>query len=560
MPDVRMPDGTIIRNVPEGTTKEQVLAKYQASKAAPEDDIGVLESAGRGALETLTFGGVDELYGGARALFGDKTYEEYRDEFRESQQEAREANPFAFGVGEYGSMLIPGLGAARVAGTATKLLPKAARAAGIGGGYGALAGAGYSEGETGSEVVGDIVRGGVTGATLGAAVPVVGRGLQRAMHRYSPEQRGVRAVREMVDPESAKKALDENPGLLLGDLTEGTRLRLAQFAAADDELAKKLMVRQRGVAKEVLDAIPQPQKPSGAGIDATYDATRSPRATLDALQAKYANTKKGQRLWKDAEEAAERWVGYGYTPGSSGRNRRYAGAVLHQVQSKMRKKAKKDGSWNRTRDQFLEDTRQFNPRLADSVRQYGREFADFKELDQAYKKLRTGTEAKEIGNFLRDIDRHGATRDRLVQLFGSEDAVDQFSRGLQAQRAAVQANKMAERLGQPDVVRQTKTALNEIKKGVDDLWKSAAADRLLGVQQKLGTAAAMRRLIFTLGEHLPFISGMMRRQGRAGPSTQQTIQRLLTSRELPQYQAAQAQALTGAGAGIAGGLGILGGQ
>lgn len=32
MPDVRMPDGTIVRNVPEGTTRQQLLARYNAAK------------------------------------------------------------------------------------------------------------------------------------------------------------------------------------------------------------------------------------------------------------------------------------------------------------------------------------------------------------------------------------------------------------------------------------------------------------------------------------------------------------------------------------------------
>ena len=35
MPDVRMPDGTIIRNVPEGTTRAQLMARFSKSQAKP---------------------------------------------------------------------------------------------------------------------------------------------------------------------------------------------------------------------------------------------------------------------------------------------------------------------------------------------------------------------------------------------------------------------------------------------------------------------------------------------------------------------------------------------
>ena len=45
--DVRMPDGTIITNVPEGTTKEEVLARYNASRqpqqAQPEQPVTMTE-------------------------------------------------------------------------------------------------------------------------------------------------------------------------------------------------------------------------------------------------------------------------------------------------------------------------------------------------------------------------------------------------------------------------------------------------------------------------------------------------------------------------------------
>ena len=53
MPDVRMPDGTVIRNVPEGITQTQLLNKLKANgydtkkllavpKAAPEAKVTIM--------------------------------------------------------------------------------------------------------------------------------------------------------------------------------------------------------------------------------------------------------------------------------------------------------------------------------------------------------------------------------------------------------------------------------------------------------------------------------------------------------------------------------------
>lgn len=44
--DVRMPDGTLIRNVPDGTTQEDILARYQASQEPPKSR-SVVDELGR---------------------------------------------------------------------------------------------------------------------------------------------------------------------------------------------------------------------------------------------------------------------------------------------------------------------------------------------------------------------------------------------------------------------------------------------------------------------------------------------------------------------------------
>ncbi len=52
MPDVRMPDGTIVRNVPENTTKAQLMARYEKSRAPQNDkrETSFWEGVKKGAL------------------------------------------------------------------------------------------------------------------------------------------------------------------------------------------------------------------------------------------------------------------------------------------------------------------------------------------------------------------------------------------------------------------------------------------------------------------------------------------------------------------------------
>jgi hypothetical protein len=47
MPDVRMPDGTIIRNVPEGTTRAEIQARYNAARISPKEARSALDKASK---------------------------------------------------------------------------------------------------------------------------------------------------------------------------------------------------------------------------------------------------------------------------------------------------------------------------------------------------------------------------------------------------------------------------------------------------------------------------------------------------------------------------------
>ncbi len=65
MPDVRMPDGTIIRNVPDGTTKADLEQRYKVqqmrAKTAKHPILGPVLSAVSGFADSMTLGADDEV-------------------------------------------------------------------------------------------------------------------------------------------------------------------------------------------------------------------------------------------------------------------------------------------------------------------------------------------------------------------------------------------------------------------------------------------------------------------------------------------------------------------
>jgi hypothetical protein len=141
---------------------------------------GYLESAARGAAQGASLGFADELQAAIRAPFSDKSYSQLRDEYREGDSAAREANPKTMLAGELGGGLataalpFPGLGLAKGANLAQEAL--------FGAKLGALAGLGNSQadltqGEFG-KAAGDVVHGaefgGVAGLGLGAATRGIG--------------------------------------------------------------------------------------------------------------------------------------------------------------------------------------------------------------------------------------------------------------------------------------------------------------------------------------------------------------------------------------------------
>lgn len=171
----------------------EAIPKWRSSKP------GVLESAGRGALQQVTLGFADEIYGGARALMGED-YAKNRDESRAAFKAAEEENPDAYlageGAGIVGTMLIPGLGELGAA--------KSLGGAVLGGAaLGAAQGLGSSEADlTKGDVDGAAIDTGL-GALTGGAAGAVGHGVGRVVDRVAG-----RAARGVEEATAAQKAIE----------------------------------------------------------------------------------------------------------------------------------------------------------------------------------------------------------------------------------------------------------------------------------------------------------------------------------------------------------------
>lgn len=175
------------------TESAQMFAdEIQRIKSQEQGDLsGAVKAFAQGA----TFGFSDEALAALKSALGDKTYEEAVAEEREQLERFRASSPktaiAAEIAGQVPYMFIPALGGTRIAQTAAKLIPQAAkpvtaqvtrRAAArpvataglLGAGQGALYGAGVAgseEGETLKGAVGGGLLGGALGGTLGAALP-----------------------------------------------------------------------------------------------------------------------------------------------------------------------------------------------------------------------------------------------------------------------------------------------------------------------------------------------------------------------------------------------------
>lgn len=185
--DVRLPDGTILRNVPEGTTKAQIAAKLGMAEMPAQDVTDEInasqepkKTAGQaaltGALQGATFGLADEAIARVGSLSPDLTYDDIMAAAREDLQRTRKDQPVASIAGEIVGGLATGLtGGLTKAGTAIasslgrgNIGSRIAKAASLGAASGGIYGAGTAD--QGDRIEG-AKSGAILGGTIGGAIP-----------------------------------------------------------------------------------------------------------------------------------------------------------------------------------------------------------------------------------------------------------------------------------------------------------------------------------------------------------------------------------------------------
>lgn len=161
-----------------------------------------LASAARGVAQGASLGFADEISAGVRSLFDPtRSYTDIRDELRDRDRLAREANPAAFMAGEIGggltSLLVPA-GAAFRAGAAGAKGIGMLRAGAAGAAIGGLSGAGSSEGTTAAEIARDAIPGAIAGGVVGGGISAVGALARKGAMKFG-EGAAVRSTRRSVD-------------------------------------------------------------------------------------------------------------------------------------------------------------------------------------------------------------------------------------------------------------------------------------------------------------------------------------------------------------------------
>lgn len=305
--DVRMPDGTIIRNVPEGTTKAQLTAKLDALRV-PSNKTNMLEAAALGAGQGASMGFGEEI-GNALGTLVSKPVLEARElitgdeapswgelygrgveKSREAMKTAREEHPIAYTGGELGGAIGTGIYGATTKGGAALasrlgsggLGARVLKGAGAGAASGGFYGFGSGEG-SGAERLSNAGQGAILGGATGGVLPVAGGALRATGQAIVPK------IDEAVKP-LAKRAMDLGIPLRLDQISPTRARKTLQkvsqelpFSGAGDFEAKQLTAFNRGVAKTI-------------GIDADNLSPESIQTFLDNAGNKFGVLTKGKQI------------------------------------------------------------------------------------------------------------------------------------------------------------------------------------------------------------------------------------------------------------------------
>jgi len=273
-----MPNGTLIQNVPEGTTKAQLTAKLEAYK--PSAEVGQFGETGGGAalgrplqvnrtnvlnqprplesaLAGVTKSAIDPLLAGAQLATNNapKINALVQKLARESGQ-YQEENPISYGTGRVAGAFLPAAGMAKI-GSIPSFANAPALAQNIG--MGAITGALTPEetGKTGAELYKEQAKQAGIGSVVGAAITPLQKlaGVLRGPEQTEQMAGAVQKAREagyVIPPTQARESI-------VNRVLEGTagKISTAQNASAKNQVVThKLVAKSLGLPEEEV-IVPQ---------------------------------------------------------------------------------------------------------------------------------------------------------------------------------------------------------------------------------------------------------------------------------------------------------------
>lgn len=276
--EITGPDGARYEiTAPDDASEADVMRVFQSQ----QPKTGMLEAGARGAIQGLTFGFGDELYGAGRGAFSWLKGEGFSDEYARSRDEARAANkraagdnPIAYYGGEIaGSVAVP-FGAARAGAAAAARLPggivepvaAAGRAAGFGqlsanagaslgartvagaregAAYGALYGFGQGEGSAQDRAINSASSAAVA-APFGAAAPALVDVAGSLVRGATNPLRAAMQPRKVGQEKLAEALLRDTTGETTGPSVRNAFNRLSDRMQAGDDAGKRLMIADVG--------------------------------------------------------------------------------------------------------------------------------------------------------------------------------------------------------------------------------------------------------------------------------------------------------------------------
>lgn len=246
-----------------------------------DEQAGALDAIGGHLKRTFT-GGYKNTGGGlwedikAEAEQVADDYRRGRDESRQAYEEAAEANPTAYGVGQFGGAVGVGLATGGASALGRAGLKGALTAGALEGAAGGLGGSNadltHADLDAYAKAFRDSTEGGVTGAGLGAAFYGAGKGLKWAGGKALGALRsargeleaGVAAEREAAD-ELARAAEEKAAGRLVKDEYAARQ----QNARMDERVAREEAKRAAKEARDAARAKAQQQKDFRAANERT---------------------------------------------------------------------------------------------------------------------------------------------------------------------------------------------------------------------------------------------------------------------------------------------------